>query len=151
MHWYQHLIYANERASDASPVTARTPQIWPHFAAFVLSPHCCGPRLQFRSSMPARRRIFWLDALCPPKRNVRDKMPRFLLSITLLLLSVSTGALAEEQRSGTPEEQKACTRDVQKFCRQVIDQGDFTILACLKENRPKISAACDAVLKNHNQ
>jgi len=36
MHWYQHLIYANERASDASPVIARTPQIWPYFVAFVL-------------------------------------------------------------------------------------------------------------------
>jgi hypothetical protein len=23
-----------------------------------------------------------------------------------------------------------------------MDQGDFTILACLKENRPKLSAAC---------
>ena len=64
-------------------------------------------------------------------------------------LAVSAGA--EEQRSGTAEEQKACTRDVQKFCRHVIDQGDFTILACLKENRPKISEACDTVLKTHNQ
>jgi hypothetical protein len=40
---------------------------------------------------------------------------------------------------------------VQKFCRPVIDQGDFTILACLKENRAKISQACDQVLKTHNQ
>ena len=79
-------------------------------------------------------------------------MLRFSLpTITLLLLSVSTSAFAEDQRSGTPEEQKACTRDVQKFCRPVIDQGDFTILACLKENRPKISEACDQVLKSHNQ
>lgn len=84
--------------------------------------------------------------------NVRDTMLRFSLpTITLLLLSVSTSAFAEDQRSGTPEEQKACTRDVQKFCRPVIDQGDFTILACLKENRPKISEACDQVLKSHNQ
>ena len=55
------------------------------------------------------------------------------------------------QRSGTAEEQKACTRDVQKFCRPVIDQGDFTILACLKEHRSKISTACDQVLKNNGQ
>jgi len=33
----------------------------------------------------------------------------------------------------------------------VIDQGDFTILACLKEHRSKISAACDLVLKNNGQ
>jgi cysteine rich repeat protein len=78
-------------------------------------------------------------------------MLRYFLSIALVSLAMSAGARAEEQRSGTAEEQKACTRDVQKLCRNVIDQGDFTILACLKENRPKISAACDAVLKSHNQ
>jgi hypothetical protein len=78
-------------------------------------------------------------------------MLRLLLSVTLLSLSMSSGALAEEQRSGTPEEQKACTRDVQRFCRHVIDQGDFTILACLKENRPKLTEACDQVLKTHKQ
>jgi hypothetical protein len=78
-------------------------------------------------------------------------MRKLLLALTLLSASLSTAAIAQQQRSGTPEEQKACTRDVQKFCRPVIDQGDFTILACLKENRTKISAACDQVLKTHNQ
>jgi hypothetical protein len=78
-------------------------------------------------------------------------MRKFLLALTLLSLSASSGAFAQQQRSGTPEEQKACTRDVQKFCRPVIDQGDFTILACLKEHRSKISAACDQVLKSNGQ
>jgi len=78
-------------------------------------------------------------------------MRKLLLTLTLLSASLSTAAFAQQQRSGTPEEQKACTRDVQKFCRPVIDQGDFTILACLKENRSKISPACDQVLKDHNQ
>ncbi|MGJ5180667.1 cysteine rich repeat-containing protein [Bradyrhizobium oligotrophicum] len=77
-------------------------------------------------------------------------MRKIFLAISLLSLTVSTGAFAQG-RSGTPEEQAACTRDVQKFCRAVIDQGDFTILACLKENRSKISADCDKVLKTHNQ
>jgi hypothetical protein len=40
---------------------------------------------------------------------------------------------------------------VQRFCRPVIDQGDFTILACLQQNRTKITPACDQVLKNHGQ
>jgi hypothetical protein len=40
---------------------------------------------------------------------------------------------------------------VEKHCRAVINQGDFTILACLKENRAKISSACDQVLKAHGQ
>ena len=78
-------------------------------------------------------------------------MLKFLLALTLLSISVSSEAFAQQQRSGTPEEQKACNRDVQKVCRPVIDQGDFTILACLKENRSKISAACDQVLKNNGQ
>ena len=64
---------------------------------------------------------------------------------------MSTGATAQQQRSGTPEEQAACSRDVQRFCRPVIDQGDFTILACLQQNRPKLTAACAQVLKDHNQ
>ena len=78
-------------------------------------------------------------------------MRKYLLAFTLL--SLSTGAFAQQQmkRSGTPAEQKACTRDVQRFCRHLMDQGDFTILACLKDNRTKISGACDQVLKNHGQ
>ena len=77
-------------------------------------------------------------------------MRKYLLALALTSLAFSTAGHAQDGR-GTPEEQKACTRDVQKHCRAVIDQGDFTILACLKENRPKISEACDSVLKNHNQ
>jgi hypothetical protein len=78
-------------------------------------------------------------------------MRKFLLALTLLSIPLSSEAFAQQQRGGTPEEQKACTRDVQKFCRPVIDQGDFTILACLKEHRSKISAACDQVLKSNGQ
>jgi hypothetical protein len=81
-------------------------------------------------------------------------MQKVFLALALISLSASTAASAQPvspQRSGTPEEQKACARDVQRFCRPVIDQGDFTILACLQQNRSKISPACDSVLKNHGQ
>ena len=78
-------------------------------------------------------------------------MRKFFMALTLLSLTVSTGAFAQQQRSGTPEEQKACSRDVQRFCRAVIDQGDLTILACLQQNRPKISPACNQVLTSHGQ
>ena len=77
-------------------------------------------------------------------------MRKFLLALTLLSIPVSSDVFAQ-QRGGTPEEQKACARDVQRFCRPVIDQGDFTILACLQQNRPKITASCDQVLKSHGQ
>ncbi|MBV9559641.1 MAG: hypothetical protein JOY90_04150 [Bradyrhizobium sp.] len=75
-------------------------------------------------------------------------MRKILLALTLLSLPVSA---AVAQGRGTDAEQKACTRDVQKHCREVIDQGDFTILACLQQNRPKLSEACAKVLKDHNQ
>jgi Cysteine rich repeat len=81
-------------------------------------------------------------------------MRKFVLA--LALLSSTSAAFAQQvqpqpQRSGTPEEQAACNRDVQRHCRKVIDQGDFVILACLKENRQHISSACDQVLKKHGQ
>jgi hypothetical protein len=79
-------------------------------------------------------------------------MRKLFLTLTLLSISVPACAIAQQQqRSGTPEEQKACSRDVQRFCRPVIDQGDFTILACLQQNRPKLTTACGQVLKDHGQ
>jgi hypothetical protein len=79
-------------------------------------------------------------------------MHKIFLALTLLSLSVSTGALAQQQqRSGTAEEQKACSRDVQRFCRPLMDQSDLVILSCLQENRPKLTSACDQVLKSHGQ
>ena len=80
-------------------------------------------------------------------------MHKFLLALTLVCVPLVcvpalTGALAH---SGTDQEQQACTRDVQHFCRKLMDQGDFTILACLKENRARLSRACRDVLVSHGQ
>jgi len=74
-------------------------------------------------------------------------MHKFLLALLLSVL-VSTNVFAH---SGTEQDEKACAPDVQRFCRKLMDQGDFTILACLKENRPKLSAACRYVLVSHGQ
>jgi hypothetical protein len=76
-------------------------------------------------------------------------MRRFFLALALSSLSLTTAAFA--QHGGTADEQKACTRDVQRHCRAVIDQGDLNILACLKENRDKLSSSCVQVLKSHGQ
>jgi hypothetical protein len=78
-------------------------------------------------------------------------MRNFFFALTLLSVSLSTGAIAQQPRSGTPDEQKACARDVQRFCRPLMDQGDFVILACLQQNRPKLTKACSQVLTNHGQ
>ena len=75
-------------------------------------------------------------------------MHRVFLALILLSAPVSTRALAH---SGTEQDEKACAPDVQRFCRKLMDQGDFTILACLKENRPKLSASCRNVLVSHGQ
>jgi hypothetical protein len=75
-------------------------------------------------------------------------MQKIFLALILLFILISTAVLAH---SGTEQDEKACTRDVQRFCRTLMDQGDFTILACLKENRPKLSPACRYVLVSHGQ
>ena len=64
----------------------------------------------------------------------------------LLFLVLSNGAFA-----ATKSEEDACERDVMRLCRKIINQGDFTILACLKEKRARISRACDEVPKSHGQ
>jgi hypothetical protein len=79
-------------------------------------------------------------------------MRKFFLVVALLSLSVSSGAVAQQQQhGGTPEEQKACAHDVQKFCRSVMDQSDLTVLACLQQNRPKLTQSCNQVLVSHGQ
>jgi hypothetical protein len=85
------------------------------------------------------------EMACNPKE---ETMYRFLVALFLLYVSISVSALAH---SGTEQDEKACGRDVQRFCRKLMDQGDLTMLACLKENRPKLSPACRGVLVSHGQ
>jgi hypothetical protein len=79
---------------------------------------------------------------------MRKFLDKYFLALILLSVPVSTGAVAH---SGTDQEEKACARDVQRLCRKLMDQGDLTILGCLKENRPKLSPACRGVLVSHGQ
>ncbi|HVG50102.1 MAG TPA: cysteine rich repeat-containing protein [Xanthobacteraceae bacterium] len=51
---------------------------------------------------------------------------------------------------GTPEEQRACHPDATKFCQQA-GNDELRVLSCLQQNRAKISAACDRVLRSHGQ
>jgi hypothetical protein len=79
-------------------------------------------------------------------------MPKFLMVLSLLSVTASTAAFAQQgQHSGTEQEQKACSRDVSKFCRPLMDQGDLVILSCLQQNRPKLTKACNQVLVSHGQ
>ena len=70
----------------------------------------------------------------------------------LLSLSVTAGAMAQQQQhGGTPEEKKACAHDVQKYCRTVMNDSDLIVLSCLQQNREKLTKSCDKVLKDHGQ
>ncbi|MBR0698435.1 cysteine rich repeat-containing protein [Bradyrhizobium sp. 62B] len=71
-------------------------------------------------------------------------MTRFLFVISLLLCASSASA---QQQPG----HDACARDVSRFCRAVMNNGDGAVLACLKQNRTKLSKGCDKVLTEHGQ
>jgi hypothetical protein len=71
-------------------------------------------------------------------------MPRFILIVPLLL--AATGASAQ-----TAREHDACARDVSRFCRAHMNEGDSVVLACLQQNRARLSKACDKVLREHGQ
>jgi hypothetical protein len=75
-------------------------------------------------------------------------MNKCLLTLALLA-SLSTVAFA--QHAGTDQDEKACVHDVERLCHKWMDQGDFTILACLKENRSRLHQECRDVLIRHGQ
>ncbi len=71
-------------------------------------------------------------------------MARILFVIPLVL-----GVSAASAQSGRPD--PGCARDVSRHCRSVINDGDMAVLACLKQNRPRLSKACEKVLTEHGQ
>lgn len=71
-------------------------------------------------------------------------MKRLLLVFPLVLTAF--GASAQ-----TAHEHDACARDVTRFCRAVMNNGDQAVLACLQQNRQRISRACNKVLIDHGQ
>ena len=71
-------------------------------------------------------------------------MTRFLFVIPLVLMT--SGAVAQQKQG-----QDACARDVSRFCRAQMQDGDQIILACLKQNRAKLSKPCQQMLASHGQ
>ena len=70
-------------------------------------------------------------------------MTRFLFVILFVLVS----SMASAQQQG----HDACARDVSRFCRAQMNDGDQVVLACLKQNRARLSKACQQVLTSHGQ
>jgi hypothetical protein len=71
-------------------------------------------------------------------------MARFLSIIPFILMASSASA---QQQPG----HDACARDVTRFCRAHINEGDQVVLACLQQNRARLSKACAKVLTDHGQ
>jgi len=69
-------------------------------------------------------------------------MIRFLFFISLALMA--SAAYAQQGHD-------ACARDVSRFCRAYMNDGDQVVLACLRQNRARLSKACDKVLTDHGQ
>ncbi len=70
-------------------------------------------------------------------------MVRFLCIVPLVLMA----SAAPAQQQG----HDACARDVSRFCRARMNDGDQIVLACLKQNRARLSKACQQVLTSHGQ
>jgi cysteine rich repeat protein len=73
-------------------------------------------------------------------------MTKILFVIPLVL--IASAASAQQQRQ---QGHDACARDVSRFCRAHMQDGDEVVLACLKQNRARISKACQAILASHGQ
>jgi hypothetical protein len=71
-------------------------------------------------------------------------MTRFLFAISFVLIA-ATGASAQQQG------QDACGRDASRFCRAHLSDGDQVVLACLQQNRARLSKACQATLASHGR
>jgi hypothetical protein len=70
-------------------------------------------------------------------------MARSLFIIPFILMTSAASA----QQQG----HDACARDVTRFCRAHINEGDQVVLACLQQNRVRLSKACAKVLTDHGQ
>jgi hypothetical protein len=70
-------------------------------------------------------------------------MARFLFIIPFILIA----SVVSAQQQG----HDACARDVSRFCRAHINEGDQVVLACLQQNRARLSKSCAKVLADHGQ
>ena len=65
-------------------------------------------------------------------------MTRFLFVLPFVLIA-ATSASAQQG-------QDACARDASRFCRAHLNDGDMVVLACLQQNRARLSKGCQATL-----
>ncbi len=75
---------------------------------------------------------------------MRSPWPYFAAALTLSLMAVHGAHAAEPGVTGRAA--KACKADIDSFCAGV-KPGEGRIVACLKENRDKLSEDCKTAAK----
>ena len=70
-------------------------------------------------------------------------MIRFFLGVCLVVIATATAPAQQGQ--------DACARDASRFCRAQLNDGDMVVLACLQQNRAKLSKGCQATLAAHGR
>ncbi len=70
-------------------------------------------------------------------------MARILFVIPFVLMASAASA--------QPRGHDACARDVSRFCRAHMNDGDQVVLACLQQNRARLSKACAKVLTDNGR
>jgi len=79
--------------------------------------------------------------------QANNSMTRFLFVVPFVLPLMLIASAASAQQQG----HDACARDVSRFCRAQMQDGDQIVLACLKQNRARLSKACQQMLTSHGQ
>jgi hypothetical protein len=103
------------------------------------------------------RFTFAADALEPAEiiTGRRLSMSRVLFAVPsiatvpLIVLAWMAMTCAAPAQSGRPD--PGCGRDVARHCRAVMNDGDDAVLACLKQNRARLSRVCAKVLTDNGQ
>ena len=79
----------------------------------------------------------------------RLSMTRVVLALPLIAMTSIALTCVASTQSGRPD--PGCGRDVARYCRAVINNGDDAVLACLKQNRGRLSKICAKVLTDNGQ
>jgi hypothetical protein len=75
-----------------------------------------------------------------------------MLFARVLIVSMAVfaagSAFAQQDRV---QGEAACGRDSSRLCKKVINDGDFAVLGCLKENRARLRPVCVKFLQEQGQ
>ena len=92
---------------------------------------------------------------------IEETMSRTVPFVVALLVAWSANPIHAQSSSaivlpggsvleGSPQEKAACAGDAHRYCRDEVPDN-FRVLACLKNERMRISKACRSVLEAHGQ